>query len=294
MDPCTDAENFNGGLFLYEPAVHRPLMDEWCEVGERAEWTKHGLPEQSAMSILLARDKEKYPVTWLPHDYNRIMYPQWDRRGPMPYPIMHFVGGPQNGDDCPRIHRTWWNLVPSGVLGGRSLEIVRRTPKDGTVVEVGVLWGANAHRVLHVRQDVSMVLVDRWDVPTERYKATGDGEARGGPGRWSNMLRQVKRIASKYEGRVRVLQSDSVEAADHVGLADLVFIDADHGYEGCKGDVLAWLPKVKPGGWIGGHDYDPPKWPEWGVKRAVDEVAAQFGLTVELGEDQTWWCRVGG
>jgi hypothetical protein len=54
----------------------------------------------------------------------------------------------------------------------------------------------------------------------------------------------------------------------------LVFLDAGHDYESVKADILAWLPKVKPGGWIGGDDYGrddgPNVWP--GVKRAVDEV----------------------
>ncbi|MDO8578305.1 MAG: class I SAM-dependent methyltransferase [Dehalococcoidales bacterium] len=35
---------------------------------------------------------------------------------------------------------------------------------------------------------------------------------------------------------------------------DLVFIDADHRYTPVKNDILAWLPKVKKGGIVSGHD----------------------------------------
>ena len=37
---------------------------------------------------------------------------------------------------------------------------------------------------------------------------------------------------------------------------DFVFIDADHRYESVKKDIVAWIPKIRPGGIIAGHDYD--------------------------------------
>ena len=49
---------------------------------------------------------------------------------------------------------------------------------------------------------------------------------------------------------------------------DFVFIDASHEYEDVKEDILAWLPKVKIGGILAGHDYGTFE----GVDRAVNEI----------------------
>lgn len=46
-----------------------------------------------------------------------------------------------------------------------------------------------------------------------------------------------------------------------------VFIDGEHSFEDCLADIKNWLPKVRPGGYIGGHDYN------WkGVKKAVTKA----------------------
>ena len=35
---------------------------------------------------------------------------------------------------------------------------------------------------------------------------------------------------------------------------DWVFIDAFHGFHALTADILAWYPKIKPGGLVSGHD----------------------------------------
>jgi hypothetical protein len=48
---------------------------------------------------------------------------------------------------------------------------------------------------------------------------------------------------------------------------DLVFIDAEHDYDSVSKDIRSWLPKVKPGGIISGHDVHHAP-----VRQAVDEL----------------------
>jgi glycosyltransferase involved in cell wall biosynthesis len=69
---------------------------------------------------------------------------------------------------------------------------------------------------------------------------------------------------------VNPIRMTSVEASKlyEDNSLDFVFIDASHEYEDVKADILAWLPKVKIGGILAGHDYDTFE----GVNRAVDEI----------------------
>ena len=63
---------------------------------------------------------------------------------------------------------------------------------------------------------------------------------------------------------------------------DYLHIDADHTYESVKKDLELYLPKVKNGGIIGGHDYT-DNWVE--VRQAVDEV---FGSPDRKYDDGSW------
>jgi len=62
----------------------------------------------------------------------------------------------------------------------------------------------------------------------------------------------------------------TVEAAKlfENGSLDFVFVDAGHDYESVAEDIHYWLPKVKSGGMIAGHDYPDFK----GVVKAVDTL----------------------
>ena len=74
-----------------------------------------------------------------------------------------------------------------------------------------------------------------------------------------------------YYPHLRVLRTTSLSASKMFpdGHFDFVYIDADHRYEYVSLDIEFWLPKVKKGGIIGGHDYGSPG--ESDVKEAVDE-----------------------
>ena len=67
------------------------------------------------------------------------------------------------------------------------------------------------------------------------------------------------------------------------GSADLVYIDGDHRHDSVVADIKAWLPKVKSGGYIAGHDYY-----DW-IKQAVIET---IGTPDETFIDGSWIKRI--
>jgi hypothetical protein len=180
----------------------------------------------------------------------------------------------------------------------RAREILKRIPTDQRVVgcEVGVHRGQNVAVLLQQRPQLEMHLVDLW-AATESYRRSGDALAKRTPHERQSDYQRANRAVAFAVDRVMIRrgESTSAAAAEHLdGSLDFVFIDADHSYAACRADLEAWLPKVRRGGWIGGHDYGHrlEQAGQWGVKRAVDESAAARGLEVETGQDLTWFCRV--
>lgn len=183
-------------------------------------------------------------------------------------------------------------------LEQRAAALLRRLPAGRVrAVEVGVLRGKLSALLLAARPELVLWMVDNWqgveDQP-ESYKATRDDHALADAARASLHKADAIGVSAAYPGRAPVLHMSSIEAAELCGdhSLDLVFLDADHSEEGVAADLAAWASKVKPGGWIGGHDYgnNDPRFDFSGVKRAVDRVFP----AVELDLNFTWWQRIEG
>lgn len=74
---------------------------------------------------------------------------------------------------------------------------------------------------------------------------------------WSIAVRTL--TYNMLQQAIRHLAVDSVDAAlychKHGLIFDSVFIDASHDFHSVLADIEAWMPLVKPGGIISGHDY---------------------------------------
>lgn len=157
-------------------------------------------------------------------------------------------------------------------------EAVRRFPQSSRFVEVGNYLGRSLCSLAEVAEQSgkSFVLVGvdacRGSGPegTRAKDYHGAAVSRGGGTLAGELHRNV--LGCGCGDAVMLIIADSVAASRLFADASLawVHLDARHDYEGVGADIRAWLPKVMPGGWLSGDDYDPQKWP--GLVRAVGEL----------------------
>ena len=142
------------------------------------------------------------------------------------------------------------------------------------IAEIGVYRGENASKILEATNSKSFehfFLIDK-----------------GISGDFRKWLFESGRI------RVNYIKGLSVQSAQifNDGYFDLIFIDADHRYEHVKQDIESWLPKIRKGGILAGHDYLHPKegTSSCGVKQAVDEIFGdEIYIQAEPRKVHNWW-----
>lgn len=139
-----------------------------------------------------------------------------------------------------------------GTYLGRSVcslaELVERSGKDLTVIGVDTCRGSGPEG--------------------RRQKNYHERAVDAGGGTFAGALHK-NLLDCGVADRVVLILADSTAAAHLFAAAsvDWVHLDARHDYASVCSDIEAWLPKVRPGGWLSGDDYHEEKWPE--VVRAV-------------------------
>lgn len=162
--------------------------------------------------------------------------------------------------------------------------LLRRMPAGGVCAEIGVWKGDFSDRILDVTEPRSLHLVDPWKHESDEiYKDACYGGKKATTQEQMDAIhgRVVKRFEPRVEaGTVVIHRSPSADAvaAFEDGYFDWIYIDGNHLYEFVKLDLELWYPKVKRGGYMAGDDYVEGRWWKGGVKKAVDEFAAQKSL----------------
>jgi predicted O-methyltransferase YrrM len=151
------------------------------------------------------------------------------------------------------------------------------------IAEVGTYKGDFLNNLLGCPLVKTAYAVDSWEkIPVERLDQSGLRIHRWGV--LSVKRQKINRLKFEetigQDPRVRTLFMDSIEASkivkDHE--LDLCYIDADHSYAAVTADLEAWWPKVKPGGVMCGHDYNPVQFGTNHVRKAVNDFVKRMGL----------------
>jgi len=175
--------------------------------------------------------------------------------------------------------------------GGEVYNLIFRLQINKPVgVEVGVFKGEMSRYVLNSHPDLILHMVDMWapHVGGSPYYASGDPHSTTTVDEHETCYQAALENVKEFGERAVIVRKPSVKAAADFADAslDFVFLDADHSFEGVTADLKAWVPKVKPGGFIGGHDYGNHNYTKTKVKEAVLEF---FGKEPECRTDMTWF-----
>lgn len=115
-------------------------------------------------------------------------------------------------------------------------------------VEVGTFRGRFAETTCRAHRKLRLTCVDAWTA----Y-----------PG-YNDFKDQEEFVRVEQEARLKLapygtafIKAWSVDAAKQFpdGSISWLYIDANHTFEGLVSDLAAWVPKVRSGGIISGHDY---------------------------------------
>jgi len=129
---------------------------------------------------------------------------------------------------------------------------------DMCIVEIGAWVGVSTR--LFSQYFINVIAVDAWE--------NGLGDL----GKY-DMSEVEKQFDVNTKGRKNIvkIKARSLDAVKTFAdrSIDAVYIDASRDYQSVKNDIVAWLPKLRAGGFLCGHDYSSTKFP--GVVKAVNE-----------------------
>jgi predicted O-methyltransferase YrrM len=155
--------------------------------------------------------------------------------------------------------------------------------EKSSICEIGVFKGDMAKDLHRVLDPSSFVMIDLF----EGY--TGSGNQDGNMFEMVDLEKSYEHLEGYFKGvsGIEIKRGDSVKMLSNYQdeSFDMIYIDADHSYEGCKRDLIESYKKVKKGGYIMGHDYEmnmkkAEQEYSFGVRRAVDTFCELYSLRI--------------
>jgi hypothetical protein len=157
-------------------------------------------------------------------------------------------------------------------------EMLGALPKGGIVAEVGVYSGEWSQDILQICKPAKLHLIDLWP---QGKLVSNAGEEELGERLYARVL---DRFCHEIEtGKVICHRCNSVSVASEFDdyYFDWIYIDADHSYKGVRNDLEYYFWKVRPGGYILGHDYVAVSktGKRYGVIDAINSFVEEYPVT---------------
>lgn len=145
--------------------------------------------------------------------------------------------------------------------------------------EIGVWRGAFSALFCAADPKLLMLCVDPW----VSYPAWQDTKNTLEPAAQERLMAESYRdaVTRLTPLNCMIVRKFSAEAVRDVqdGSLDFAYIDGNHVYDAVIEDLTLWLPKVRSGGWIGGHDFrEFSNKPTIHVVRAVTDFMQAHGI----------------
>lgn len=156
--------------------------------------------------------------------------------------------------------------------------LVDSIPDGGIFVECGAWLGKSSAYLCDIAQDrINVFVVDSWQGSANEV-ATYHKLAQ------ETDIFQIflDNMGERKFTPIRKLSHEAIKEFENES-CDVVYIDMEHTYDAVCKDIDMWLPKVKIGGYLAGHDYNPGSWP--GVVQAVNE---KLGKSIQIVDGVTW------
>jgi len=164
--------------------------------------------------------------------------------------------------------------------------------EDKVIAEVGCYLGVSTETFL-LHKPKKMYAIDPWGVDLNYDESDGYLPDGG----WGEIEQKFKERVGPYEEYtiIEIIKNTSIEAAKgfEENSLDFLYIDGNHEHSHVSADIEAWWPKIKRGGYMGGHDFyvhtHPPEYT--GVEATVYHYFGHEGHLnnhVESFSDSSW------
>jgi len=136
-------------------------------------------------------------------------------------------------------------------------------------VELGVHVGRNSREMFKAIPKLDLTLIDPW----RKYNRSSSDE-----GMASAFKRCKQRLSHWNPKYIRKTGSKAVKDIKDNSL-DFVYIDGMHDFNSVMIDLIEWVPKVRKGGIVSGHDYAFGYAPSYGVIQGVNAYVRAHNIT---------------